>query len=222
MNPLPMLIALWRAIVQVVVDVFSSEEDPPVPESKRDPAASRERRRRNARRREMRALRTRRCRHGRQARTGPRSRQRLCSQPASLLAPIVETDLAARAARAQEALEAPVVSCESRQGDALEDQLDAPAALDLEASIEVIEVRRNRSGEGWEAVPRGHRRAPLCASQEAAIAAARERLSEGTGGEILLLNDTGKVTKTIPVLGEAARELCPHLDSERAEALSAA
>ena len=65
------------------------------------------------------------------------------------------------------------------------------------AESEQIAVRPSRSGDGWEVVPEGHRRGLVRRDTEGAIALARERLGERSGGQVVVLNRTGKVTESI-------------------------
>jgi hypothetical protein len=62
------------------------------------------------------------------------------------------------------------------------------------AGAEQVAVRPAKFGDGWEVVPEGHRRGLVRKDTEGAIALARERLGERRGGQVLVLNPSGKVT----------------------------
>jgi uncharacterized protein DUF2188 len=65
---------------------------------------------------------------------------------------------------------------------------------------EVLEVRFSNLRGDWEAMREGTRNALLFrATQEEAVEAAVERLRDRGGGEVLVLNYTGKVSESIPV-----------------------
>jgi hypothetical protein len=179
MSAFSSLLVFVRGLFRGMFGVFSA----PLPVTEPlSPSSRRARRERNTRRCEMRALRTSRCRHGRQVRTSPRSRRRR-------LAPLVSRS--------------PIPAIPSFEVEAV---LEAPP-------IGTVAVRRSSRGDGWEAISSGHRRGPVRESREAAIDDARRRLREGPGGEILVMNETGKVAATLWVLSDLASQLFRHSPS---------
>jgi len=60
---------------------------------------------------------------------------------------------------------------------------------------------RCRGEDGWEAVREGHRRGPVRGELEEGLDVAREMVRERGGGEVAVLNRTGKVVEVIGVVG---------------------
>jgi hypothetical protein len=69
------------------------------------------------------------------------------------------------------------------------------------AETEVLEVRRDKLRGDWEVVSAGRQR-PLAvaARREGAVVAAEEHLGARRGGQVLVMNETGKVVEIISIL----------------------
>ena len=191
-----LLVFVW-SLFRGILGVFSA---PPPATERLSPSSRRARRERNARRREMRALRTSRCRHGRQVRTSPRSRRRGLPPSACRASISVASSFEVELERIRKSPAETRARLDPWHGGPV---LEAPP-------IGTVVVRRSSCGDGWEAISSGHRRGPVRESREAAIDDARRRLREGPGGEILVMNRTGKVAVTLWVLSDLASQLFRH------------